>query len=283
MNDSDKQRAQALVNRLLREAADKAAAGEYKEALTAVKKAKALDQSNVFLLALERQIEQMHELGIIGLLSDEQKSDILGSIPDLVNKAVQADSALENPNAPHAGREETGEEREARVAAGRWLKNQYFQRAHDFVRKGDYEHALGELRKIFAIDDQDRVARDFEVKIEQMLEIRRHQPAALRAEGGIRAAAVEPAVPSEPVGSGEDIKEPGAPRGRSRAILIAVIVTTIIALLAVVYFWKRQHATPAVPRIQESAQEKTEEIPVYPVPPPQIPSDTSRADTSAGN
>jgi hypothetical protein len=76
MNEDDKHRAQALVNRLLNEAAQKAAGGEYKAALSAAKKAKALDQTNVFLLALERQIEQLGELAITGFLTEAQKNDI---------------------------------------------------------------------------------------------------------------------------------------------------------------------------------------------------------------
>ncbi|HEX7572552.1 MAG TPA: hypothetical protein VF514_05620, partial [Bacteroidota bacterium] len=182
MNEDNKHRAQALVNRLLREAGDKAATGEYKAALTAVKKAKALNQTNVFLLALERQLEQIGELAITGLLGDAQKNDILGSIPGLVDQASQSSSALEKPDAVEESRTETVEEREARTAAGRWLKNQYFQRSHNFVRKSEYDQALQELRKIFSIDDQDKVAREFELKIVQMLEMRRRQPMVTRPD-----------------------------------------------------------------------------------------------------
>jgi hypothetical protein len=280
MNDDDKHRAQALVNRLLREAGDKTAKGEYKAALTAVKKAKALDQANVFLLALERQIEQIEELAITGLLSDAQKADIMGSIPGLVSQASQASSALEKPDALKTSKTETAEEREARIAAGRWLKNQYFQRSHDFVREGEYDQALQELRKIFSIDDQDRVAREFELKIMQMLELRRRQPLVARPDSVQQQPAQDiPPGTSGPVAPEKEISV--APARRSSGVWIAVIVTVIVVVLAAAYFWNRQKSTPAVPQIHETVQDKNEETPIYPVPPAQVPADTTKQDTSA--
>jgi len=277
MNDDDKQRAQALVNRLLREAGDKAATGEYKAALTAVKKAKALDQANVFLLALERQLEQIEELAITGLLSDAQKSDILGSLPGLVNQACQSSTA---PGASEAGRADTAQEREARIAAGRWLKNQYFQRSHDFVRKGEYDQALLELRKIFSIDDQDKVAREFELKIMQMLELRRRKPLVTRPDSvQEQPAEVSLAESPEPAAVAETKTVP--PAKKSSGILIAVIVTILVIALAAVYFWNRHKAPPAVPQIHETGQEKSEEAPLYPVPPAQVLPDTTKPDSAA--
>jgi tetratricopeptide (TPR) repeat protein len=276
MNDNDKQRALALVNKLLNEAQTRAAAGNYKEALTAVKKAKALDQANIFLLALERQIEQIHELALTGILTDAQKTDILDSIPKLVDQATRVVSGDERATAS-SPRKETPEEHEAKLAAGRWLKNQYFQRSHEFVRKAEYEQALAELRKIFSIDDQDKVAREFELKILQMLEISRHQPTIVRPE------VIEPVVPVKPVASPEVGQPPVQPdqqprlRKKRGGLWVAIIVATIVVALATLYFIRRQNARTAGQGVQN--QEKTEEVPLYPVPPAQIPQDTTRHDT----
>jgi hypothetical protein len=277
MNDDDRHRAQALVHKLLNETKSKAAAGNYREALTAAKKAKALDQANVFLLALERQVEQIQELAITGILSDTQKTDILESIPKLVDQATQAESTLRGAPGDRADRAETEEEREARIAAGRWLKNQYFQRAHEFVRKAEYDQALAELRKIFAIDDHDKVAREFELKILQMLELSRHQSSMVRPEIIEQSRAPKP---SAGVGfSGGSARQTELQKKRT-VIWIAVIVTVAVAILATIYFMGRQHTKAAGPVIDEAGQEKTEEVPMYPVPPPQIPSDTTRHDTA---
>ncbi len=282
MNEDDKHRAQALVNRLLREAGHKASTGEYNAALTAVKKAKALDHANVFLLALERQLEQIRELAITGLLSDAQKNDILGSIPGLVDQASQLSSAREKPDAVEAGRTETAVEHEARIAAGRWLKNQYFQRSHDFVRRGDYDQALQELRKIFSIDDQDKVAREFELKIMQMLELRRRQPVLIRPDSVQHQPRQDsPPESSEPVPETEEAKV--APGKKSRGVLITVIAFLILVALATVYFWRRHKSTPAVPQVHETVPEQIEDAPMYPVPPAQVPSDTTKNDTTTAH
>lgn len=282
MNEDDKHRAQALVNRLLKEACDKASTGEYNAALTAVKKAKALDQTNVFLLALERQLEQIGELAITGLLSDAQKNDILGSIPGLVDQASQSSSALEKPDAVESGRTETAGEHEARIAAGRWLKNQYFQRSHTFVRKGEYDQALQELRKIFSIDDQDKVAREFELKIMQMLELRRRQPMLTRPDSVHQQPPQDsPPESSEPVAAVE--KETVPSEKKSRSVFIAVIVSLILFTLTAAYFWNRHKSTPAVPEVRETVPEQIEDAPVYPVPPAQVPSDTTKLDSSTAH
>jgi hypothetical protein len=235
MNEADKKHAQALVNRLLHEAGDKGAAGEYKHALTAVRKAKALDLTNVYTLALERQLEQMEELAITGLLTDAQKADILDSLPRLVRQAAAAGTALSIPSELEGTRVETPEAREARFAAGRWLKNQYFQRAHDFVTMGEYDHAILELRKIFSIDDQDQVAREFESKILQMLELKRQQPSVTRS-------VTVQQVPEPPQGTPKSVPVEDAPvtamKG-NKTLWIAISVVLIALILAALFFWNR--------------------------------------------
>ncbi len=275
MNDNDKQRAQALVNRLLNEARENASANEFRAALTAIKKAKALDQANVYLLALERQIEQIDDLLSAGNLTDAQKADILESVPRLVDQAIQSDSALERPGTPRTPGKETAEEAEARLAAGRWLKNQYFQRAHDFVRKGEYDHALTELRRIFSVDDQDKIAREFELKILQMLELQRRTP-LVTAQRPVQPPAEEVAAEPPPP-AGDRIR---GTTQKSTMIWMAVIVTLLIVALGSWYFWKRHQAPPAVPHVREQSLEKPEEAPLYPVPPVQLAPDTTKKDTT---
>jgi len=235
MNEADKKHAQALVNRLLHEAGDKGAAGEYKHALTAVRKAKALDLTNVYTLALERQLEQMEELAITGLLTDAQKADILDSLPRLVRQAAAAGTALSIPGELEGTRVENPEAREARFAAGRWLKNQYFQRAHDFVTMGEYDHAILELRRIFSIDDQDQVAREFESKILQMLELKRQQPPVTRP-------VTVQQLPEPPPGTPKSVPVEDAPVTAMRSnktLWIAISVVLIVAILAALFFWNR--------------------------------------------
>jgi hypothetical protein len=271
MNDNDKRHAQALVNKLLKEAEEKTKGGDYRPALTAVRKAKALDQGNVFLLALERQVEQMGDLVLTGTLTDAQKLDILDSVPRLVQQASNSESVL-TEGSPGQSSEDL---REAKIAAGRWLKNQYFQRSHEFVRTGEYERALTELRKIFSIDDQDKVAREFEMKIMQMLELRRHQPPVLQAElpGQAEQKPVAPA--------GEPAPPKAKPASGRRVIVYMVAITVVAIILAAVFFWNRRQSPPTRPHVQESIIEKPEEQPIYPVPPARVGADTTARDSTA--
>jgi hypothetical protein len=274
MNDDDKRRAQALVNKLLKEAEEKTKGGDYRSALTAVRKAKALDQGNVFLLALERQVEQIGDLAMTGTLTEAQKIDILDSVPRLIGQSTNSDSVL----AQGASEQSAEDLLEARTAAGRWLKNQYFQRSHDYVRSGDYEHALMELRKIFSIDDQDKVAREFEMKIMQMLELKRHQPPVLQSE--VPAPPVR--RPGEPADeeTGQESR-PGIARSGRRILLYAIGLTMAAVVLAVVYFWNRHQSPPPKPHLQESIIEKPGEQPMYPVPPTRVGADSTARDTTA--
>jgi hypothetical protein len=271
MNEEEKKRAQALIAKLLKEAADKAATGEYRFAVTAAKKAKALDQGNVFLLALERQLEQLNDLQVTGTLTDAQKTDILESVPRLVD---QATSSRPIPDEKYATPGAAAEAEEARLAAGRWLKNQYFQRAHEYVRNAEYEPALAELRKIFTIDDQDRVAREFEMKITQMIELQRRQPPVKREE------AIAP--PQKTSGSRlhEELRPEGERgyrrhRRKSSTIPIAIGLTLVAIALAVVFFIHRSNTLRAK-QAREATQENVEDSPVYHVPPSDVHPDSAR-------
>jgi hypothetical protein len=157
------------------------------------------------------------------------------------------------------------------------LKNQYFQRAHDFVRTGEYGHALSELRKIFSIDAQDKVAREFELKIMQMLELKRLQPGVTRP-----AMIPQIPVPAHMPASGESVAPESVPETlvkRRNIVPIAVIVTVVVVMLAALYFWNRNHSAPVTPRVPDAIQETNEDAPIYPVPPQQIPSDTTKQDS----
>jgi flagellar basal body-associated protein FliL len=71
-----------------------------------------------------------------------------------------------------------------------------------------------------------------------------------------------------------------APAKRFGGVLIAVIVTLIVVVLATVFFWNRHKSTSAVPQVHETVQGKNEDAPIYPVPPAQVPSDTTKHDSS---
>ncbi len=166
-----------MVARHLSDAQAQADGGEYLEALATVRKAKSVEPRNIYILAFEKQVEQLIEFAEMNILTDEQRSDILESIPGIIERALEPPAregkALESPE-PRTTPEH---EREEKAAALEWLKNQYFQHAHEYVRKGEYQHALVEIRRVYIIDPANRIARDFEQQIEQLLSLHKVQTA----------------------------------------------------------------------------------------------------------
>ncbi|HSQ75318.1 MAG TPA: hypothetical protein VLT13_07160, partial [Bacteroidota bacterium] len=176
MNDNEKQHARALIDRLIAEAQNDIEQKAYAQALTAIRKAKVLDITNIYMLAFERQVEQLKELTSSGSLTDEQRNDILDSLPGIIEAAKSIQTPLATPETADAERRSTPEQLEQMRAARQWLKNQYFQRAHDHVKKQEYDRALAELRRVYLIDKQDLFAHEFELKIIQMVELQKQKP-----------------------------------------------------------------------------------------------------------
>ena len=282
MNNDDRTHAQDLVRRLLTEAQEHAAAGAFADALANIRKAHALDPANVFILAFERQIEQIQEHSSSGTLGPDQRQDILDSLAGIVAQAT----ATEPPPPPAEGtkvtRQPAPEEREQVRAARQWLKNQYLQRAHSHVVKKQFDQALAEIRRVFIIDERDRFAREFELKILQMQELQRRKP----------IVSAEPATPPVPpplaAATLEDAlrRQPRARRRMNLAMKIAIILAAVVIAFGFYYFWKREQPHPlTVPAQQEqTAPEETSEgvsdEPVYPLPPLTTP-DTLRTDSAA--
>lgn len=152
----------------LQDALSLASRGEYGTALQKVRSVKAVQPENIYLLAFERQIEQLKELSDAGAITDEQRQDILESIPGIVERAIEQPNTRPSDMAS-TGRASSDITTEERSAALSWLKNQYFQHAHDYVQKGQFSHALTEIQRVFIIDPGNSSARDFEQKIHKLL------------------------------------------------------------------------------------------------------------------
>jgi hypothetical protein len=133
------------------------------------------------------------ELSEAKLLSDEQRSDIIESLPGIIERATESSSAPSSAVPVSDTRSELDREREERAAALEWLKNQYFQHAHEYVRKGEYQHALAEIRRIFIIDPENQVAKNFERQIQELSELKSAQIPKL-AERAKNEEAIHPAV-----------------------------------------------------------------------------------------
>jgi hypothetical protein len=201
----------------LQDASALAGRGEYAAALRHVRSVKSVQPQNIYVLAFERQVEQLLELTENGFLTDDQRTDILESLPGIVDRAI------EQPNArpadmPAPVRSATQASDQERTAALSWLKNQYFQHAHDYVQKGQFSHALTEIQRVFIIDPNNDTARDFEKQINKLLD--------LKAQTLSRADALS-------------ARAAGAGKKESNFWLIAAGVVFIIVTLLVIFFLNR--------------------------------------------
>jgi hypothetical protein len=289
MSDDESTHAQALITRLLQEGEQKANEGSYPTALIPIRKAKALDRTNVYILALERQVEQLKELSGAGILSEEQRSDILDSLPVLVENALRNATPLQSPGMPPGNRVETPQEDKGKGAAAQWLKNQYFQRAHAYVKDGEYDLALAEVQRVIVLDKQDRFAGEFELKIMQMLELRRRQPLVSRADPGTggtppssRALLSGGPQTGEVPGAAGQTSSPAesANRKKTPVVIVAILITLVCVVLAIYFFSQRDQASKQyVPAVTEPAPE-VEDDRYTPIPPPSVTDSSISADTT---
>ena len=173
--------------------------GEYQRAVNSVKSVKAANPRNIYVLALEKQLEQLLQLASIDQLTEDQKLDILDSLPGIVERALDGQSAEVSGGQTMVLKpltEEAVRQKEEKSAALEWLKNQYFQHAHDYVRKGEYDNALAEIRRVYIIEPGNRTAQDFEQQILQLGELRRGRPP--EKAPAERPPAPPPATPEPP-------------------------------------------------------------------------------------
>ena len=163
------------------------------------------DSALVLLEARERArkpcLRSQREHEEHGHLSADQRKDIIDSLPGIVQNATASEVQPE-PSEEAPGQPEPAPEQREQVRAGRqWLKNQYLQRAHSHVIKKEYDKALSEIRRVFIIDDRDRFAREFELKVLQMQELSRRKTLVFD-EGGLEKGDVITEVDGERVTDG---------------------------------------------------------------------------------
>jgi len=189
-------------------AREQADLGAYEQALESIHSAKSENPRNVYLLALEKQVEQLSRLHHDGRLDDESRTDILESIPEIIERALNGatEIAAGTTVITKPLNEVALRQREEKTAALEWLKNQYFQHAHEYVQKGQYDHALAEIRRVFIIDPPNQIAKDFETQILQLIELRSR--AAKHLEEPAAPVEVPHAAPAAEVHSPAPIRPP---------------------------------------------------------------------------
>ena len=256
-----------------------AESGQFADALIRLRKIKPLYPRNTFLVALEKQLERLLVLPRDAEPSGTQKKDLLSSLPGLVQGAVdslrQQSPAQVRPAAPPPKTE-----RSDRDAARSQLKEQYFQHADEYLKKGAYGSALVEIRRVKIIAPDDPTVTEYERTIRQLVELQQRTgvtthdadtPAALETDSprtGVEASPT-PAPPvreydsvimplASPAGGSDT--EPSAPlRRKSRAVpnVVLIILVICIAVAALAIFSNPDQTEPTSGNDQTTGKDQS--------------------------
>ncbi|MBK7257629.1 MAG: hypothetical protein IPI01_07465 [Ignavibacteriae bacterium] len=186
--------------------------GQFADALIRLRKIKAHYPQTTFFVALEKQLERLLVLPRDTDPSEAQKKELLDSLPGLIQGAVQAvrSGVPAKPVPPPPAPPRPAPDRVDREAARTQLKEQYFQHADEYLKKGAYGSALVEIRRVKIIAPDDKTALEYERTIRQLVE--------LQQRAGIAGAAEEAAAPPVP-----------APRVEERIIEVTASDTAWVA------------------------------------------------------
>ena len=174
----------------LREVYDRTDSRDYAEALDALEAARSSDPGNIYIAALKRQLDALLSLSQTDELSEDQRHELMEPMPGIIECAVRDNHrqfrsgitelphAQQNDVAP--GEPAPAEESEPASDNGadgdnvqkelEALKLLYFQRASRFVMKGEYEQALAEVRRVFVVDPENTIAKEYASRVEHLIQ-----------------------------------------------------------------------------------------------------------------
>jgi len=190
----------------LREVFEKTDSREYAEALDALEMARTADPENIYISALKRQLDALLSLSQADGLGEDQRHDLMEPMPGIIDCAIRdahrprrtgntgfppAVPAVETTD--HVGvsytaensPEQSGDPGDVQKELEA-LKLLYFQRASKFVMRGEYEQALAEVRRVFVVDPENTIAKEYASRVEHLIQ-------------HARALAAEPAPPANTV------------------------------------------------------------------------------------
>ena len=215
----------------LREVFEKTDSREYAEALDALELARSADPENIYISALKRQLDALLSLSQADALGEDQRHDLMEPMPGIIDCAIRdahrqrrtgttgfsparpaeeatdaAAAAHTTENTPEQSADPGDVQKELEA-----LKLLYFQRASKFVMKGEYAQALAEVRRVFVVDPENTIAKEYASRVEHLIQ-------------HARALAAEPVPPADAVGQnprsiqGETPEEPEPQQDENRHV-----------------------------------------------------------------
>lgn len=162
---------------------DYADSGQYQRAMEMVLEARDRHPQNIFLIAIEKQLDKLLEMKKNDELTNDNVDDALSPLPHLIKRAIDdINNERHGIGETPAQRAAAQKEQEASAAAIQRLKSQYFDHAEESMERGDYESALNEIRRVKIIDPANHQAKDLEQRILFEIEKLEHEPVAAPTE-----------------------------------------------------------------------------------------------------
>jgi protein TonB len=237
MEPQEKMTSQQFVVNRLREIQKKAEAGNITEAVKDLKEVKSADTKNIYIIAIEKQLTKVSDKNV----TEENKAEITKSLPSMFERAIN-----DSQRRFAAVKPQEVKDTKEKEAALEKLKTQYFQRTDDYVAKGDYAHALEEIRRIYIIEPNSIVAKEYEKKIEQLTKIQEASDESQAVEKEktppVKETPPQPIKAEKPV----PVKETTPSAKKSKIPLIAGAVAALLVVIAISIFVlsKKANQTP---------------------------------------
>ena len=257
---------QPYITPQLREAYTQATEGRYDDALGTIQEVKELEPRNIYVIALQKQFERLRDLPQDDSFLDDQRAEIVQLLPAIIEHALE--SAQLSSLSPH--RQPVGGGASAREAALANLKRSYLQRADEYLEKGDYEHALAEVHRVYIIDPSSTDAQNYEKRIAQIVALQfptaREHPSSPRVGKTEKPIAGSVTIPAtvlenqeswkqlqpEPLPPAETIAQPKRfLLSRNLQIVVAAVALLVIVGTLYLVFRSSQETRGPIPEMQE--------------------------------
>lgn len=149
---------------LLREAQHEVHRHQYSHALKIIRDAKIIDLHNLYLSALEQFVTTLPYPSSSGFTEDKamENEHILSllidrAVNDRERRATKRNDGMTAPD--------------EKVLLLEKMKNQYFQRADEFIEAKEFGRALEEIQRVYFFDPQNFVAKEYQQKIAQLADL----------------------------------------------------------------------------------------------------------------
>ncbi len=149
---------------LLHKAKDEVLHHQYAAALKIIRDAKIIDIQNIYLSTLEQFVAKL-----VLPSSAESVDDTAAENEQML--MILVDRSLKDTERRSVNRTHGISVPDERTLLQEKIKNQYFQRADEFIEKKEYGRALEEIRRIYFFDPLNFVAKEYEQKIVQLAEL----------------------------------------------------------------------------------------------------------------